>query len=88
MQDDKCFVDCFKTGSATWGLAALGFPNSAESGARNGNLSNMEPLRVLGIALVAIFLQLPEVIVNGRRCGGKNSDPEGNPTELVPEGQE
>ena len=48
----------------------------------------MDLVRVLVNERVAIFLQLPEAIVNGRRCGGKNSDPEGNPTELVPEGQE
>jgi hypothetical protein len=41
---------------ATWGLAALGFPNSAESGTRDRNLSNRELVRVLELVRVATFL--------------------------------
>jgi len=43
----------------------------------------MEPPLVLVIVRVAIFLQLPEAIVNGRQCGGKNSIPVADPTELA-----
>jgi hypothetical protein len=43
---------------AAWGLAAFGFPNDAESGARNGNRSNMELLCVLVNEPVTIFLYL------------------------------
>jgi hypothetical protein len=37
---------------ATLGLAALGFPNGAESGMWRRNWSNMELMRVLGIVRV------------------------------------
>ena len=41
-----CFGNETDQYRATWGLAALGFPNGAESGAMNGNLSSMEHLHV------------------------------------------
>jgi len=47
----------------------------------------MELLHVLEIVRVAIFLQLPEAIVNGRRCGGKNSIPVSDPAGLAKEYQ-
>jgi hypothetical protein len=38
-------------------LAALGFPNGAESGGRSRNMSNMELVRILDLVRVAIFLR-------------------------------
>lgn len=49
---------------ATWGLAALGFLNCAESGARNRNRSNVELLRVLVNERVTIFLYQSKAAVN------------------------
>ncbi len=45
------------------GLAALGFPNGAESGAGNRNPINMERGRMLVNELVTIFLCQPKALV-------------------------
>ena len=41
---------------AIGGLTALGFPDGAESGAKKGNLRDVDHLHALGVECVALFL--------------------------------